>query len=124
LSKRYFFQISAVAFLAGLVAVGSVWAQGAPLVEAPDKGDAYLENGKKLFTKATCVGCHPRGENSLNGDRPLKGAAFLKRYQNPKAFIDFVRQGSPERGMPKFPASKLSDEELKNILAYVRTFTH
>jgi mono/diheme cytochrome c family protein len=89
----------------------------------PAQSPERLALGQELFRKATCIGCHARGENALNGDKPLKGQAFLKKFQNDQAFIDFVRRGSPERGMPPFSAQRLSDEDLKNILFYVRTFS-
>ncbi|MBU6450861.1 MAG: c-type cytochrome [Cyanobacteria bacterium REEB67] len=103
----------------------SVGSAGAKSQAEPESGGnaARIVIGQELFVKATCIGCHARGENALNGDKPLKGQAFLKKYAEDKTFINFVRRGSPERGMPPFSRQRLSDDDLKNILCFIRTFS-
>jgi mono/diheme cytochrome c family protein len=82
-----------------------------------------INQGKTIFIKATCWGCHPHGENSLHGDKPLKGPAFEKKYKRDQSIVDFVRKGSPDAGMPPFPKDKLSDNDLKNVIVYLRSLS-
>jgi len=89
---------------------------------ASDK-KVIIARGKMLFVKASCWGCHPHGENSLNGDKPLKGPGFEKRYKSDQSIIDFVRHGSPDFGMPPFPREKLSDGDLKTIIVFIRSLS-
>jgi len=81
-----------------------------------------VQEGKKHFVKATCWGCHPHGENALHGDKPLKGPAFSKRFKSDEDIVAFVRRGS-KFGMPPFPKSKLSDNDLRSIIVYIRSLS-
>jgi len=82
-----------------------------------------VKKGKMAFVKASCWGCHAHGENALNQDRPLKGAAFLKRYPNDQKIRAFVRKGSLRRGMPAFSKERLSDRDLDSIIVFIRSLT-
>ncbi len=82
-----------------------------------------VSRGKIVFVKATCWGCHPHGENSLHGDKPLKGPGFAKKYKSDQSIIDFVRKGSPNEGMPPFPKDKLSDQDLKSVIVFIRSLS-
>lgn len=84
-------------------------------------GNAQL--GMKLFRQNNCSMCHPGGENSLNPLKPIKGAGFLKKYPNDKQLADHIRCGSPGTGMPAFPKSQISDAEMRDIIAYIRSLT-
>jgi mono/diheme cytochrome c family protein len=84
---------------------------------------ASLERGKVLYIKATCWGCHPHGDNSMNGDKPLKGPSFQKKYPTDEALTQFIRKGNPDYGMPAFPRENLSDNDLKLIIGYIRSLT-
>lgn len=85
-----------------------------------DKGKA-IDKGKMAFVKGTCWTCHANGGNSLNGDKPLKGARFLKKYPDDAKLMEFVRKGSAQRGMPSFSKEKISDAQLKLIVGYIRS---
>lgn len=85
-----------------------------------DKGKT-IDKGKMAFVKGTCWTCHSNGGNSLNGDKPLKGARFLKKYPDDAKLMEFIRKGSAQRGMPSFPKEKISDEQLKLIVGYIRS---
>lgn len=92
--------------------------------EHKTSGDAAaIERGKLLYVKATCWGCHPRGDNSLNGDKPLRGAAFQKKYPTDEVLAQFIRKGNQDAGMPGFPRESLSDGDLKLIIGYIRSLT-
>jgi mono/diheme cytochrome c family protein len=79
--------------------------------------------GMKLFRQNNCSMCHPAGENNLNPLKPLKGSGFSKKYTSDKLLSDHIRCGSPGTGMPAFPKSQISDAELRDIIAYIRSLT-
>lgn len=78
---------------------------------------------KMAFVKASCWGCHPHGDNSLNGDHPLKGPGFQKNFPDDKTLAEFIRRGKQEKGMPAFPPERLSDKDLKLVIAYIRSLS-
>ena len=90
--------------------------------QVQDQDQIQVKEGKKLFVKATCWGCHPHGENAMHGDKPLKGPAFSKRFKSDEEIAAFVRRGS-KFGMPPFPKSKLSDNDLHGIIVYIRSLS-
>lgn len=90
---------------------------------AGDSQRGDVDRAKLAYIQATCWSCHPRGENSINGDRPLKGAAFLKRYPDDASLASFIRKGAEERGMPAFAEDRLSDKNLDLVIAYIRSLT-
>ena len=82
-----------------------------PAQQAPT-GDA--SRGKDLFLKYSCYACH--GFSGQNGP----GARLVPMRLAPAAFIAYVR--SPRtRQMPSFSAKVLSDQQLADIHAYVKT---
>lgn len=90
-------------------------------VVAQVKGD--LARGKKAYNKAACEGCHPGGGNSINPKRPLKGAAFLKRFPDDRSLAAFIRKGDADKGMPGFGPQDLSENDLRDVIAYIRSLT-
>ena len=94
-------------FLVGLAAAGALSAQ-------TKAGDAV--NGKKLFEKFDCYQCH-----GWQGQGGLAGARLSQTRLPQAAFIAFVRN-PPSGGMPPFRAKLLSDQELADIYAHIKTF--
>jgi mono/diheme cytochrome c family protein len=90
-------------------------------VVAQVKGDPT--RGKKAFKKAACEGCHPGGGNTITPQRPLKGAGFLKRFPDDRSLEAFIRKGNPDKGMPGFGPQDLSENDLKDVMAYIRSLT-
>lgn len=88
---------------------------------ADARGD--LKKGKRLYQAMNCALCHTNGGNNQNPDKPLKGAHFQARYPDDKLLGDAIRKGFPEKGMPAYGKDQISDEELQNIVAYVRSLT-
>lgn len=90
---------------------------------AANKGD--LKRGKKVFQDGQCAICHTDGGNNLNPERPLKGAVFIKRYPLNKdiELEKIIRKGITEKGMPSFGKDKLSDQDLKDVVVYIRSLT-
>jgi mono/diheme cytochrome c family protein len=81
-------------------------------VRAQDAGNAA--NGKDIFLKYTCYGCH--GFSGQNGP----GARLVPISMTQSAFTNYVR--SPRtRQMPSYSAKVLSDTQLADVYAYIKT---
>jgi mono/diheme cytochrome c family protein len=89
----------------------------APVVSPPAStagGDAAA--GQQVFA-AKCNSCHP---NANAGIGPaVHGAQFAQRYPDDAPLLAVIRQG--KGGMPPFPAGSLSDQDLANVVAYMRS---
>jgi cytochrome c1 len=94
-----------VIFLVLMGMVASAWAQGGSV----DKGKALIESKK-------CALCHKEGSKLGKPMEVLaegKTDAFLKEaITNPKKAID------PKVKMPEF---KLTDEQLQDVIAYLKS---
>ncbi|HEY9775037.1 MAG TPA: c-type cytochrome [Planktothrix sp.] len=110
---------SLCAFLVIAIA-SSVSLFGATLASADDK---QVAAGKKIFEKLMCVNCHPGGENTLQPSKPLKGKKFNEKYKSDKALEDMIREGNPAEGMPSFGDRFVNPAEMKQLIAYIRTFS-
>ncbi len=98
------------------VAVSTPTATAAPAVtpSPTPAGDPVV--GARVFA-GTCSSCHP---NANAGVGPaLHGAQFSALFPDDSALKAFIRQGHGV--MPAFPPSKLSDTNLDNIVAYLRS---
>ena len=89
---------------------------------SPVTGNAV--SGKKLFYSYGCYACH--GYNGETGARPFVGRwGHLATEQE---FITFLRGRTnvapvvPSASMPNFSTASLSDQNAKDIYAYIRTF--
>ena len=123
MAKKACFKCWPVVAVLGLLffAMSSLQAGHSGEVES-SKNDP-VKKGKMAFVRASRWGCHAHGDNTLNQDRPLKGAAFLRRYPSNQKIRAFVRQGSPRRGMPAFSKERLSDSDLDSIIVFIRSLT-
>ena len=90
--------------LIGLPIVGA--AQSAPTGNA--------EAGKKLFMKHTCYYCH-----GTTGQGSRDGARIAQTALNLQGVVRYVRK--PTGGMPAFTEKILSDQELTDIYAYLKS---
>ncbi len=81
---------------------------------APPAGN--VDNGKRLFQRDGCYQCHGyAGQGGLSGVR-------LAQIKLPLvAFTAYVRNPAPG-GMPPFRAKVITDRELADIYAYIKTF--
>nr|AIA18163.1 Dihydrofolate reductase [uncultured bacterium] len=84
---------------------------------------ADLRNGAAVFERATCAMCHPNGDNTLCPDKPLKGPAFMRRFSSDAAIEKVIRKGVPNSAMAPFDRDRISDKEMKDVVAYIRTFS-
>jgi mono/diheme cytochrome c family protein len=94
-----------------VVMVAGVGAQP-PATAQPPAGNA--ENGKRLYVKQTCYFCH-----GTAGQGGIAGARVAAVGRNAQSFVRYVRR--PSGQMPAFTEKILSDQELADIFAYVRS---
>jgi uncharacterized membrane protein len=75
--------------------------------------------GQKIF-KDNCSGCHPQGGNIINPNLPLRSAPQLADFTT---FLAFTRKPVHSDGsmgiMPPFPASKISDQQERQLYEYI-----
>jgi ubiquinol-cytochrome c reductase cytochrome c subunit len=96
-----------------LSAAAAAQAPERPAAQAP-KGDAG--NGRKLYHEASCYYCHGTvGQGGLVAVGPR--VALVPR--SVESFIGYVRK--PSGRMSAYSAAVLSDAELTDIYAYLRT---
>src|SRR5437868_4190129 len=72
------------------------------------------ENGKRLFMKQNCYYCH-----GTAGQGGRDGARIAQTALNVQGVIRYVRK--PAGGMPAFTDKILSDQELTDIYAYLKS---
>ena len=86
----------------------------APAGNTAPAGDA--KNGKELFVKYTCYGCH--GFSAQNGPA---GNRLNPMKMTQQGFTALVRNpGAPNR-MPPYSVKVISDAQLGDIYAYLKT---
>jgi len=113
------------ALIAGLVFAGLVDAADAPVAQGAVTGAGDAARGRQLFHDHGCYGCH--GFNGDTGARDLVGTNS-PLIADLATFTTFLRlRGDqapllPSTRMPNYPASALSDAQVRDIYAYVRTF--
>jgi mono/diheme cytochrome c family protein len=71
-------------------------------------------NGKKIFLRDGCYECH-----GYNGQGTVQGARLAPPVLNAEGMIRYVRK--PAGSMPAFTDKVLSDQELKDIYAYLKS---
>lgn len=88
----------------------------------PITGDA--EGGKQLYHDYGCFGCHGfSGIGRQNLANDVSGIMF-----NETVFLTYLRARAdmnplfPTQSMPNYSADSLSDDDAKDIYAYIRTF--
>lgn len=91
-------------------------------VKSAELDSESIERGREIFQRATCQGCHPGGDNSSDPTKPLKGADFARKYPDDKSIENRVRSGAPN-GMPSFDKSEITDDEMEDLISYIRSLT-
>ena len=88
----------------------------APVIAAPQTAPAgNAEKGKQLFMKQNCYYCH-----GTAGQGGRDGARIAQTSLNLQGVIRYVRK--PAGAMPAFTEKILSDEELTDIYAYLKSW--
>lgn len=87
----------------------------ATLAAAANAQSGDAKQGKDLFTKYSCYACH--GFSGQNGN----GARLVPMKFAQAAFIAYVRNPPRANQMPSFSAKVLSDMDLADIYAYIKS---
>lgn len=82
-----------------------------------------VEKGKEVFESLTCIDCHKGGGNQVKPTKPLKGESFAKKYKDDKKIEQVIRKGVPQASMPGFGTDVISDVQMKDLIAYIRSLT-
>src|SRR5579863_3676882 len=72
------------------------------------------ENGKRVFARDGCYECH-----GYAGQGTIAGARLAPPVLNAQGMIRYVRR--PAGAMPAFTDKVLSDQEVNDIYAYLKT---
>ena len=72
------------------------------------------ENGKRVFVRDGCYECH-----GYNGQGTIAGARLAPPVLNAQGMTRYVRR--PAGAMPAFTDKVLSDQEVNDIYAYLKT---
>jgi mono/diheme cytochrome c family protein len=59
----------------------------------------------------------------MDPNHPIKGAAFQQKYKDDAVLENTIRNGFPQYGMPSFTKAMINDHDMKDLIAYVRTFS-
>ena len=87
----------------------------APLIAAPQAAPSgNAEKGKQLFLKQNCYYCH-----GTTGQGGRDGARIAQTSLNLQGLMRYVRK--PTGAMPAFTEKILSDQELTDIYAYLKS---
>jgi mono/diheme cytochrome c family protein len=74
-----------------------------------------VEKGQAIFVKNGCYQCHGR-----LGQGGIAGARLMQTKLSQAGFIGFVRNPPPSN-MPQFRAKIMSDQELADVYAYIKS---
>src|SRR4051812_32518795 len=96
--------------------LGTLIASAAALAQTPaaPANDGNAENGKKLFVTYLCWSCHG-SSGRAGGAAP----AITPSTRTAEALIKYVRK--PAGAMPPYTSKSISDKELTDIAAFLRT---
>ncbi len=74
-----------------------------------------VEKGRAIFVKNACYQCH-----GYLGQGTIAGARLMQTKLSQAGFIGFVRNPPPS-SMPPFRAKIMSDQELADVYAYIKS---
>lgn len=82
-----------------------------------------VARGQKVFKKADCVECHAKGGNEVNPRKPIKGAEFAEEFKDDKVLEAKIRTGVTGTPMRGFSEKKISQADMCDLIAYIRSLT-
>jgi mono/diheme cytochrome c family protein len=104
-----------------LMAVVGGWTPAVPGQAGAESGAGRIENGKKVYGKY-CAGCHGtegKGDGyKILGADPANFTVPLTKKKSDTALLKTIHEGKPT--MPSWKA-RLSDQDSRDVLAYIRT---
>ena len=86
----------------------------------PPGDPAAIERGRALYS-VNCTFCHGADTRGGDGGPSLLRAATVLDDQQGELIAPVVKNGRPDRGMPKFAA--FTDDQIKDIVAFIHSFT-
>ena len=86
----------------------------------PTGDPAAIERGRALYC-VNCTFCHGADTRGGDGGPSLLRAATVLDDQQGELIAPVVKNGRPDRGMPKFAA--FTDEQIKDIVTFIHSFT-
>ena len=96
-----------------------------PMIALVSLGQSQdTENGKRLYVKDGCYECHGYAGNGMSSAFFGAGNSRTRLAQTKLplgAFTAYVRNPAPG-DMPPYRANTMSDQELADVYAYVKTF--
>lgn len=93
-------------------------------------GPPVVADGAKVFAE-TCAACHgPDGEGIENLGKPLPGSAFVASLSDAE-LVEFIKTGRDSNdpanttgvNMPARGGRKLSEQDVVDVAAYIRTLS-
>lgn len=115
-------QLQKAVILFGVITlIGSQFFHAQRQALAAGKGDAT--KGLAVFKKANCAQCHPGGGNVIMPQSPIKGDKFTKEFATDESIAKVIRTGILGTPMPAFSQKRISDQELVDLIAYVRSLS-
>ncbi len=99
-----------------LLTTGASWMAASAIAQTPASSPAAgnAENGKKLFVTYLCWSCHG-SSGRAGGAAP----AITPSTRSAEDLIKYVRK--PRGAMPPYTSKSISERELTDIAAYLRT---
>ncbi len=105
-----------LALLAGLAAADERVQTDLYTVVDGTKVDANTMQGFRTWRAAACDRCHGANQEGLVGPSLLESMKVLTREEFRKA----IMEGRLEKGMPSFNTSKMVNDNLDNLYAYLK----
>jgi len=107
----------ALAALPGLLATPALAADAAPYkVVDGNKVDAQTLSGWKTWRAMACERCHGAAQEGMVGPSLVNSLKVLSKDE----FKTVVLKGRIEKGMPNFDTSKMVNENLDSLYAYLK----
>lgn len=101
-----------------VIAIAMIVANSFAIAQAPASASSAVtgnaENGKKLYVTYFCWSCH--GSNGRAGGT---GPAIVPSTRSGEDLIKYVRK--PRGPMPPYTSKSISDKDLTDIAAFLRT---
>jgi len=117
--ERAFFTASAALIWAVVFSVQQPTAQRRDFPTRPPGDPAAIERGKALYS-VNCTFCHGADIRGGDGGPSLLRAATVLDDQRGELIAPVVKNGRPDRGMPKFA---FTDDQVQDIVQFVHSFT-
>ena len=106
-----------LATLPGLVSTAAVAADNAPYkVVQGNKVDAQTLSGWRTWRAMACERCHGAAQEGMVGPSLLASLKVLSKDE----FKVAVLKGRIEKGMPNFDTSKMVNENIDSLYAYLK----